>query len=87
MPAAIARFRPSPVRSRIRSRSKSAMAAKSVDNSRPCELDVSHGGSPSDRNAVWRCSGRGSLNSGRKIQMSFMLMMAHGTVTVISPMW
>jgi hypothetical protein len=26
------------------------MAAKSVDNSRPCELDVSHSGSPSDRN-------------------------------------
>jgi hypothetical protein len=43
-------LRPSPVRSRIRSRSKSAMAAKSVDNSRPCELDVSHSGSPSDRN-------------------------------------
>jgi hypothetical protein len=52
VPAAIARFRPSPVRSRIRSRSKSAMAAKSVDNSRPCELDVSHSGSPSDRNAA-----------------------------------
>ena len=28
------------------------MAAKSVDNSRPCELDVSHSGSPSDRNAA-----------------------------------
>ena len=52
MPAAIARLRPSPVRSRIRSRSKSAMAARSVDNSRPCELDVSHNGSPSDRNAA-----------------------------------
>ena len=26
------------------------MAAKSVDNSRPYELDVSHSGSPSDRN-------------------------------------
>jgi transposase len=28
------------------------MAAKSVDNSRPCELEVSQSGSPSDRNAA-----------------------------------
>jgi hypothetical protein len=28
------------------------MAANSVDNSRPCELDVSQSGSPSDRNAA-----------------------------------
>jgi hypothetical protein len=45
----MARFRPSPVRSRISSRSNSAMAASSVDNSRPCELPVSQSGSPSER--------------------------------------
>ena len=49
-PFAIARLRPSPVRSRISSRSNSAMAANIVDSSRPCELPVSHSRSPSERN-------------------------------------
>lgn len=38
-------------------------------------------------NQYWRCS-RPRLSELRlKIQMFFMLMMAHGTVTLISPMW
>src|SRR5215510_10125656 len=51
-PFAIARLRPSPVRSRISSRSNSAMAARSVESSRPCGLEVSHSGSPSERNTA-----------------------------------
>jgi hypothetical protein len=50
MPAAIARFRPSPVRSRISSRPNSAMEAKSVESKRPCADEVSQSGSPSERN-------------------------------------
>jgi hypothetical protein len=49
---AIARLRPSPVRSRINSRSNSAMAARRVESNRPCGLDVSHNGSPSERNTA-----------------------------------
>jgi hypothetical protein len=51
MPAAIARFRPSPVRSRISFRSNSAMEAKSVESNRPCADDMSQSGSPSERKA------------------------------------
>ena len=42
------------------------MAAKSVDNSRPCELDVSHSGSPSDRNAAPALPMR-SINSSNSL--------------------
>jgi hypothetical protein len=51
-PFAMARLRPSPVRSLIRSRSNSAIAASNVESRRPCELEVSQSGSPSDRNAA-----------------------------------
>src|SRR5882762_2925804 len=51
-PFAIARFRPSPVRSLIKSRSNSAIAASNVESKRPCDDDVSHKGSPIDRNAA-----------------------------------
>lgn len=40
------RLRPSSVRSRIRSRSNSAMAARNVDSSLPCDVVVSNNGSP-----------------------------------------
>jgi hypothetical protein len=53
-PAAIARLRPSPVRSRIRSRSKEAKAASIVESRRPCEVVVSNIGSPSRPIVPWR---------------------------------
>ena len=51
-PTTIARLRPSPVRSRIRSRSKEAKAASIVESRRPCEVVVSNSGSPNDLNAA-----------------------------------
>ena len=48
--SALARSRPAPVRSRISSRSNSAMAANIVASKRPWAPVVSNSGSPSDRN-------------------------------------
>src|SRR5438128_5414577 len=65
----MARLRPSPVRSRINSRSNSAMAASSVESSRPCGLDVSHNGSPSDRNAAPALLMRSMTSSSSRVDL------------------
>jgi hypothetical protein len=52
-----------------------------------CAVDSQDHRSRKITNQYWRCF-RPRLSELRpKIQMSFMLMMAHGTVTLISPMW
>jgi hypothetical protein len=50
-PVVHGRLRPSPVRSRMRSRSKSAMAASSIDSTGLANSTDPRVGSPSDRNA------------------------------------
>ena len=52
-PRALARSRPSPVRTRIRSRSNSARPPSTVSISRPCDVVVSAHASPSDRNPAF----------------------------------
>ncbi len=68
-PAKSRAVRPSPVRWRINSRSNSAMAASSVESSRPCGLDVSHKGSPSDRNTAPALLMRSMRSSSSRVDL------------------
>jgi hypothetical protein len=73
-PRALARSRPSPVRTRMRSRSNSASPPSTVSINRPCDVVVSAHVSPSDRNPaslavmVARVFNRSRVDRGQPVE-------------------